>query len=133
MRRVSRGWRMWGVLTPADCVLIAGLLLTSAAGFAAVNWLRLAGQIVVVEADNREVYRGPLREPRQLVVHGPVGITVVEISQGAAWVSASDCHLHICVRTGKISQVGSMIVCVPNRVVVRIEGHRHNRFDVIIG
>ncbi len=133
MRRHSGGARLWGLLTVADRVLIAALVLVSAASFAAVNRLRSTGQTVVVEADNREIYRGPLREPRRLVVHGPVGATVVEISQGAAWVSSSDCHLHICVRTGKITQAGWVIVCVPNRVVVRIEGHRHNRFDVIVG
>jgi hypothetical protein len=131
--RAKAGDAQWRLLTPADRLLIAVLLALSAGSFAAVERLRPLGETVVVEADNREVYRGPLREARHLEAHGPVGRTVVEIQNGAAWVSYSDCHLHICVRTGKISQAGSVIACVPNRVVVRIEGRRQNRYDVIIG
>ena len=133
MKRPSLGRGVWQLLTPADRVLIGALLVASAASLAAVRQLRSAGQTVVVEADNREVYRGPLREERRLVLHGPVGVTVVEIRDGTARVSSSDCQLHICVRSGKISQAGSVIVCVPNRVVVRIEGRGHNRFDAVVG
>ncbi|MBC7186012.1 MAG: NusG domain II-containing protein [Calditrichaeota bacterium] len=133
MARAKAGDTLGRLFTPADRLLIVLLLALSAGSFAAVQRLRPLGETVVVEADNREVYRGSLREARHLEVRGPVGTTVVEIQGGAAWVSSSDCHLHICVHTGKISQAGSVIACVPNRVVVRIEGRRHNQFDAIIG
>ncbi len=124
---------LWRTLTPADKLLVAALLVLSASSFVAVPRVRPVGQTVVVRAGREEVYRGPLSQNRHLAVRGPGGLTVVEIRDGAAWVSTSECPLHICVRMGRISRAGEVAVCVPNRVVVQIEGHRRNRFDVIVG
>lgn len=123
----------WRRLTLGDRLLVGALLALGVFSFVMVSWLRPAGHTVVVEAGNREVYRAPLRQEGSVMVHGPVGTTVVEIRRGAAWVSQSDCPLHICMRMGKISRAGEVVVCVPNRVVVRIEGPRRSRFDVIVG
>ncbi|MDZ7270921.1 MAG: NusG domain II-containing protein [candidate division KSB1 bacterium] len=129
----SRAKGIWRFLTPADRLLLGALLALSALSFAAVNQMRSAGETVVVQAGNREFYRGPLRQEQRLVVDGPVGTTIVEVHDGAAWVSASDCPMHLCVRMGKISRAGEVVVCIPNRVVVRIEGRRRNPLDAIIG
>lgn len=46
----------------------------------------------------------------------------VKISGGAAYVLKSDCKGQDCVKAGKISKVGEMIVCLPNKVVIKIVG-----------
>lgn len=75
-----------------------------------------------------EVRAGPVRFevllPREttLVVTGPVGSTVVEIHGREVAVANSDCRAKRCVRQGKISRAGQVIVCAPNRVLVRILG-----------
>lgn len=46
----------------------------------------------------------------------------VRISGGAAYVLKSDCKGQDCVKAGKISKAGEMIVCLPNKVVVKIVG-----------
>lgn len=46
----------------------------------------------------------------------------VKISGGAAYVLKSDCKGQDCVKAGKISKVGEMIVCLPNKVVIKILG-----------
>lgn len=46
----------------------------------------------------------------------------VKISGGAAYVLKSDCKGQDCVKAGKISKVGEMIVCLPNKVVMKIVG-----------
>ncbi|MDI6638910.1 MAG: NusG domain II-containing protein, partial [Bacillota bacterium] len=48
---------------------------------------------------------------------------VVEIAEdGRARVRASDCPDKVCVKTGWIEHPGEVIVCLPNRVVVKIQG-----------
>lgn len=47
---------------------------------------------------------------------------IVKISGGAAYVLKSDCKGQDCVKAGKISKVGEMIVCLPNKVVMKIVG-----------
>lgn len=47
---------------------------------------------------------------------------IVEISGGRVSVSESSCKNQVCVRHGSISGPGQSIVCLPNRLVVSIEG-----------
>ena len=47
---------------------------------------------------------------------------MIEISQGKVAIIASDCPGADCVHSGSISKVGRSIVCLPNKVEVRIVG-----------
>jgi hypothetical protein len=110
------------MLTVADKVLVAVLLALSIVGFAALGFVRAEGATVVVEQDGKVVGRYPLKGERTLVVDGPLGKTQVEIREGAARIVDSPCPQKRCVRMGGIHRVGRVVVCVPNRVLVRIEG-----------
>lgn len=48
-------------------------------------------------------------------------LTII-VSGGAVWVEDADCKDKICEKTGKISKEGQSIVCLPNRVIIRILG-----------
>ena len=49
------------------------------------------------------------------------GENVVEISGGTVSVTEASCKNQVCVRHGAISKTGESIVCLPNRLVVRIQ------------
>ena len=51
------------------------------------------------------------------------------------WVEESDCPTQDCVHTGHISRRGQSIVCLPARVIVRLEGGQKDESapDVVIG
>lgn len=53
-------------------------------------------------------------------VQGPLGVSSYEVSGGRIRMKHSPCPNQTCVRMGKIDRPGDMIVCVPNRVVIRI-------------
>lgn len=68
---------------------------------------------------------GKLLEAVSLSVEKTVKVDehiTVKISGGAAYVLKSDCKGQDCVKAGKISKVGEMIVCLPNKVVMKIVG-----------
>ena len=46
----------------------------------------------------------------------------VEIKDGRVRMIEASCPNHLCIRQGWISLEGQSIVCLPNKVVVRIEG-----------
>jgi hypothetical protein len=46
----------------------------------------------------------------------------IEVSDGTAAITRSDCHSQQCVQTGRISQTGQMSACVPNGVWIEIIG-----------
>ena len=62
------------------------------------------------------------------------GVTV-EVKSGKVRISESDCHDKICEKTGFISSPMQTIVCLPNRISVRLIGDNANtdsNIDVVL-
>jgi hypothetical protein len=117
------------LLTRGDKILIAALLLVSLASLFFIDRLIPRGSVAVVAVDGQERLRLTLSQDGRREVAGPLGETIVEVRDGRARVVESPCPHRICVRTGWAARSGDMIVCVPNRVVVRVEGAREGDVD----
>lgn len=50
------------------------------------------------------------------------GKMTVVIKDGKVWVEHSDCVEQLCVNNSPLTSSGGMIVCLPNKVVVKISG-----------
>ena len=59
---------------------------------------------------------------REIVIENGEGLNVVAISDGSVSMEAANCPGGDCMRQRAISKTGQTIVCLPNRVVVSIEG-----------
>ncbi|MEA2101665.1 MAG: NusG domain II-containing protein [Thermodesulfobacteriota bacterium] len=55
-------------------------------------------------------------------VPGPLGDSVVVIEASSVYMKSSPCPKKICVHMGVIHKAGSSIICIPNRVCVKIRG-----------
>ncbi|HHY92927.1 MAG TPA: NusG domain II-containing protein [Firmicutes bacterium] len=111
--------------------LILGLVLLVAVGSLGLLALRRqaapspAAAQVVVEVDGKEVDRFPLadlHEGEQRRIRGPLGYSVIAAGKNKVRMVSSPCPDKVCVARGWISLPGDAIVCVPNHVVVHIEG-----------
>ena len=78
------------------------------------------GAQAVVTVDGQEIGRYPLSKSGTFPLNGGTNILVVE--NGEAWVSEADCPDKVCMGMGKISRNGEFIACLPNRLLVVIEG-----------
>ena len=78
------------------------------------------GAQAVVTVDGREIGRYPLRKSGTFSLNGGTNILVVE--NGEAWVSEAACPDKVCMGMGKISRNGEFIACLPNRLLVVVEG-----------
>lgn len=115
------------LLAPLDALLIGALLVAGGAGL----WLLqrgetagAAGRWARVEVDGRLVTRVPLSASRLVTVQGRWGEVMLEAEPGRIRVKDERplCPRRICLQTGWVSRPGQPIVCVPNHLVVRIEG-----------
>ena len=128
----------------ADIILFIVLV---AIGLAASAALTLShgeagsGAKVIIESGGDLYARYPLAEDRTIVVPAPKQsgtdapapnaddpasaqydyYNVVEISSGKVSVTEASCKNQVCVKHVAISRAGESIVCLPNRLVVRIE------------
>ncbi|MDR2095063.1 MAG: NusG domain II-containing protein [Treponema sp.] len=62
--------------------------------------------------DAREIVRIP----------GPLGDTLVELRRGEARILSSPCANRSCIAAGSIHAGGQWIACLPNNVMVSVEG-----------
>lgn len=114
-----------------DLLLIAAALLAAGALYL---FLRpgSSGAWAVVTVDGEEWGRFPLSEERTVTIGG-ADYNILEISGGEAAVTAANCGDLTCVRTGRVSREGERIVCLPHRVMVRIEGGGAALYDALAG
>ena len=92
-----------------------------------------SGELVaVVTLDGEEVERIELREGMDPVVVSleDVGVTITAENAEIAF-TYSDCPDQTCVHTGWLKNAGDIAVCIPNGVVVKIEGARSSDIDTI--
>jgi hypothetical protein len=108
-------------LKPLDFpVLALALALTLGTALAVYSGAE-SGARVVIQGSGR-TWTFPLDAEERIAVPGPLGETVVEISGRRAFVRASPCANQTCVAAGHIGRPGNWTACLPNKVLVAIEG-----------
>ena len=76
------------------------------------------GNVVVIYSDGVEY--------RTLLLDKDTEITIKEknnlcIKDGEAFVNWADCPDKLCIKQGKITETGKSIVCLPNKLTIKIE------------
>ena len=81
--------------------------------------------VTVRTSDGDEVY--PLNKDGVFFLNGGTNTLVIE--NGEAWVSEANCPDKVCMGMGKISKNGEFIACLPNQVIIVVEGGEESRVD----
>lgn len=106
-------------------LLVFGLIILLAAGVFLLLRQGGGGVLAVVEVDGETVARRELAGlggPETLTLTGAGGVElVVEFTPDGARVASSTCPDQTCVRTGTLTHAGESAICLPGRVVVRLE------------
>ena len=78
-----------------------------------------------------QVALSTLTEEKKITIDGQYHLTVTLTKDGVS-VTESDCPGQDCVHTGRITRAGQSIVCLPEQVVVTLEG-KSSAPDVVLG
>ena len=81
--------------------------------------------VTVRTVDGDEVY--PLSKDGVFSLNGGTNTLVIE--NGEAWVSEANCPDKVCMGMGKISKNGEFIACLPNQVIIVVEGGEESPVD----
>ena len=111
-----------------DYVVIIAILCAAAAGFvwvyAAVSGRAAAGVIIEVDgAEYAKYYFSEISEIKTVEIFTRFGYNRVDIGRDYARVTDASCPDRLDVHMGAINRNGQMIVCLPNRLIVRILGN----------
>ena len=126
----------------ADIILFIVLVVAGLAVSAVLAMSNTGGDTVAIESGGELYATYPLSEDRTIIVPSPeenvssmqvpddsrpaseqfTHYNVVTISGGKVSVTEASCKNQVCVKHSEISLSGESIVCLPNRLIVRIEG-----------
>lgn len=114
-------------MTKTDKIIFWGVLLASVLFllFSNVIFAGNGGKTIVIERSGKEYARyeqDALTTPKTLEIQTEFGYNKIEVSDKGVRITESDCKDKQCI--GQISKTGEIIVCLPHRLVVKIEGNR---------
>lgn len=123
---------------PGDIIIYMGLLLIFLLGsFAAMGRTNSGSPTAVVTQDGKSIHRVRLdavTEPYEFRVEGSGGAyNIIQVEHGRIRVVEASCPDQIDVKQGWISQSHQSIVCLPNRLVIRILKAEHEPVGEIDG
>ena len=88
--------------------------------------------VAVITVDGQETERIELSADMEPVVVTLEEVGVVITAQdGKVAFTYSDCPDQTCIHTGWLSAAGDIAVCIPNEVIVKIEGVPDSDIDVV--
>ena len=79
------------------------------------------GDSLLVRAGG-SVSRIALDDEGRHTVKGPLGEASIVIRDGQAWLENAPCPLKICEGMGPVKKAGDVIICIPNRIYIRVGG-----------
>lgn len=116
-----------------DILLVLAVLILGGAFMVYTQFFRPQGGEVVVSEDGYELYRLPLKEEARVHIGDDEKFNILVVSGGEAYIEDASCPDHICVKSGGVSFEGQTIVCLPNKVVISIEGGQGSELDGVVG
>lgn len=115
-----------------DIILIAALLAVALAAFAMIQLFKKSGGYAVVVQEGKEIASYPLNKDISVTIDSPTGgFNTLVIKDGKADVIRADCPDKLCVHQHSISYNGETIVCLPNKLVVKIVSGEAADVDII--
>jgi hypothetical protein len=109
------------------------IFLVSAFVFFSVYYVYMKPQSrssVLIRAMNNE-WIFPIDAEERIIAAGPVGDTVIRISENKAWIEFSPCINQTCVTSGLITKQGQWAACLPNNILLIIQGDQINQSNRI--
>lgn len=84
----------------------------------------------IVYYENKEVLKVNLNENKEYKVDGYNGEVIIIVNNGKIKVDQEKSPLHLCSKQGYISKTYETIVCLPNKISIKIVGNEE--LDTIV-
>ncbi|MBE7026622.1 MAG: NusG domain II-containing protein [Ruminococcaceae bacterium] len=110
-----------------DKIIIAAIFCVCILSIVFINVFAYSDKAdkVIIEVDGHEYAQYRLNEissSKTIEIDNKYGYNKIEIFPDGACVTDADCRDKLDVLSGKITRTGEYIVCLPHRLVIRLEG-----------
>ena len=124
------------MLTTMDKIIIATIVFLALGSYILFSYVVFTGYADGVEifVDGKEYasYKfSEINDIKVLKIETDYGYNILEISDKGAKMIDASCPDKMDVKMGEISQVGQMIICVTNKISVRVTGESKLNVDKV--
>jgi hypothetical protein len=114
-------------------IVVVGLMALSGVGLNLLTVPKASGQTADISKEGQHVETITLRQGyhQEIRLGDNEHYNVIEIDNGRVRVKEANCPDQLCVRTGWVSAAPQQIVCLPYRVVVKVESAAPSDVDDI--
>ncbi|MGB9681867.1 MAG: NusG domain II-containing protein [bacterium] len=105
-----------------DLVIISSLFALIFLTYLFNSFKSILGTTVIIQVSGKETIRLPLNRDKTIKVQGPLGESIIEIKNRKVRMLFSPCPDKLCMKQGWIDKTSQSIICVPNRIIIKIEG-----------
>ena len=106
---------------PADFLFVAISVILIALSLIALSGNGEGTPKAVIKVNDVE-YIYPLNQPRELEFEGVIDKAHLVIHDGCIEFVESPCRDKICIHMGQARKDGDFLACLPNRIIVTVEG-----------
>ncbi len=114
-----------------DIIFVSALLSVIILAVLGMLLFRTSGDTVTVTADGKIFGEYTLNENRTVEIKTDRGFNLLVIKDGKAFVETASCPDGICSSHKPVSYDGESIICLPNKVVITVQGQDKNVPDII--
>lgn len=118
------------MIKKADIILAAILIIIGLLGSVYLSFDKEAGSTLTIHVSGVEYGTYSLSQDQEIIVEQDRHINKITINNGYVSMTFSDCENQDCVKHSSISQNNETIVCLPNRVVLEIQG-KESEYDAV--
>ena len=115
-------------------VVVISFVIMLAVLIGVVFWMKTGtqeGSVVVIYREGEKIQELPLHVDTEVLIQNDYTNKLI-VKDKKVTIEESDCPGMDCVHSGAISGKGRSLVCLPNRVEVRIEGEVDSEVDFIV-
>lgn len=110
------------IMNKNDAKLITILFVITSIILIIINVTKEEGSIAEVYYENDKILSIDLNVDGEYVVDGDLGDVVLEVKDGMIRVKEENSPLNICSKEGYIGDSSRTLICLPNKIVVKIVG-----------
>lgn len=124
------------MLTRCDKLIIISVVLLAVSVYCVFTFFLFEGQpesvLVLVDGKEYATYKlSAISDTKTVEINTEFGYNVLEITSKSTKMVDASCKDKIDIQSGEISKPGQMLVCVPNRVSVKIVGKEKYTVDKV--
>lgn len=106
-----------------DFLLVCVIAILSITAFLIIRLSADDGAVAVVTVDGKRHSSYPLYEDKEVIIeNGSGGTNILVISDGKVYIRSASCPDGICAAHKPIGHTDESIICLPNGVVITVEG-----------